>query len=81
MKRRDFIRNSFLIGAGFTFLPHPAPWIDRLQASPISSRIIDITDPNVFKNASIDSDILEKMLDGGIGELYQRTMLSEYCTT
>ena len=71
MKRRDFIRNSFLIGAGFTFLPHPAPWIDKLQASSISSRIIDITDPEVLKNSSIDTDILEKMLDRGISELYQ----------
>ena len=61
MKRRDFIRNSFLIGAGFTFLPHPAPWIDKLQASSISSRIIDITDPEVLKNSSIDTNVLEKM--------------------
>jgi uncharacterized protein (DUF362 family) len=71
MKRRDFIRNSFLIGAGFTFLPHPNPWRDKLRASPVSSRIIDIENPNVLQNSSVDINTLEKMLDGGISELYQ----------
>jgi len=71
MKRRDFIRNSFLIGAGFTFLPHHGSWMDHLQASQVSSRIIDISHPDVFQNSSIDTDILEKMLDQGLGELYQ----------
>jgi len=71
MKRRNFIRNSFLIGAGFTFLPNPTPWMEQLQASPVSSRIIDITHPDVFQKSSIDTDILETMLDRGMSELYQ----------
>jgi hypothetical protein len=71
MNRRDFIRSSFLIGAGFTFLPHRPGWIDNLDASPLSSRIVDISHPDVQTNASVNIDILEKMLDQGICELYQ----------
>ncbi len=71
MNRRDFIRNSFLIGAGFTFLPYRPDWINSLNASPLSSRIIDVCHPGVQTRASVNADLLEKMLDQGICELYQ----------
>jgi len=71
MNRRDFIRNSFLIGAGFTFLPRTPRWVDPLLAATTTSHIIDISHPDVQKNSSVNTSLLEKMLDAGICELYQ----------
>jgi uncharacterized protein (DUF362 family) len=67
MNRREFIRNSILIGAGFTFLPLSDYLLKGVQTSSVGSRIIDISNPN----AGTDSSYLEKILDVGISELYQ----------
>jgi uncharacterized protein (DUF362 family) len=67
MNRREFIRNSILIGAGYTFLPHIRHFPEGLQAAAVGSRIIDISNQNAVK----DSGSLEKILDNGISELYE----------
>jgi uncharacterized protein (DUF362 family) len=67
MNRREFIRNSMLIGAGFTFLPYSYSIDVGLQAASVGSRIVDISLPNIAR----DSATLEKILDNGISQLYQ----------
>ncbi len=71
MKRRDFFRHSLMIGAGFTFLPLAPRLIRQLQASPTTSRVVEITNPGMRSGTSLQEKALAGMLDEGIARLFQ----------
>ena len=71
MKRRDFVRKSLLIGAGFSFLPASRFFSPELLTMPPTSRVVEINSPRVRSGLSFNSAILEQMLDQGLGNLYQ----------
>ncbi len=67
MDRREFIKKSFLIGAGFSFLssmPFSAhPSVPR-------SRVVQISHSNVQKGRHFRQDVLTEMLNRGLANLY-----------
>ena len=71
MNRRDFLHRSFLIGAGFSFLPSFPLGIYDLNATPGASSVIEITNFMVREKNSFNQIVIEKMLDEGIEALYQ----------
>jgi uncharacterized protein (DUF362 family) len=71
MKRRVFLRKSFLIGAGFTFLPASRLFPLELVTMPSTSRVVEINSPNIRTGMAFNSAILEQLLDQGLSQLYQ----------
>lgn len=71
MKRRDFLQHSFLIGAGFSFLPFSEKLIQNLKASPPSSTVVQIVNSAVRNEKRFNQSVLEQMLDEGLAALYQ----------
>jgi uncharacterized protein (DUF362 family) len=71
MKRRDFFIKSFLIGAGFSFLPDCRIFQPNLSATPSTSRVVEINSAKVRNGLNFDSDALERLLDQGLSQLYQ----------
>jgi uncharacterized protein (DUF362 family) len=71
MKRRDFFINSFLIGAGFSFLPASRLFLPELMVMPLTSRVVEINSSKVRNGSGLNSDILEQLLNQGLSQLYQ----------
>lgn len=71
MKRRTFIQRSLTLGAGFTFLPITGKMACTNPDNSFNSRVIQVTDNTVRKGLSFDQDIIDKMIDNGIANLYQ----------
>jgi uncharacterized protein (DUF362 family) len=71
MKRRDFLRQSALIGAGFSFLPWYQNQVRSNLPAAAKSRVIEITGQHLRQGNSFDQDVLAKMLDQTISHLYQ----------
>lgn len=69
MNRRDFIKQSLFIGAGFSFLP-PALFADTALVLS-GSRVVQITDPGVRTKNSFRREVLTTMLDKGLSHLYE----------
>ncbi len=72
MRRRDFLRKSILIGAGFSWFPTYQTLFPELGASPARSRVVQINDPQVRKGHSFDEKRIEAMLDRGLSLLYDQ---------
>jgi len=70
MNRRQFIRHSFLIGAGFSFLSSAGNLVPALNAFPTKSRVVQITNSLVRYRHGFHRAQIEKMLDDGIAALY-----------
>ena len=71
MNRRDFIHRSFLIGAGFSFLPSFPLGIYDLNATTGASSVIEVTNSMVREKNTFSQSVIEKMLDEGIAALYR----------
>ena len=71
MNRRDFIHRSFLIGAGFSFLPSLPLGIYDLNATTGASSVIEVTNSMVREKNTFSQSVIEKMLDEGIAALYR----------
>jgi uncharacterized protein (DUF362 family) len=71
MNRREFLHRSFIIGAGFSFLPS-LPWeIHNLNSTQGASNVVEITNSMVRGKNSFSQSVIEKMLDEGIAALYR----------
>lgn len=70
MNRRQFIRQSFFIGAGFSFLPSAGNMFSTLSAFPAKSRVVQITNSLIRYRHGFHRSQIEKILDEGIAALY-----------
>ncbi len=68
MDRREFIKKSLLIGAGFSFLP-PAS-LRSVNAIP-QSRVVQITHAQVRQGRHFSTDKIARMLDNALAALYR----------
>jgi uncharacterized protein (DUF362 family) len=71
MDRKEFIYKSFIIGAGFSFLPFSSILSCNNSHDPLKSRVVQIKDPSVRSGNSFNSDMLIQMVDNGIKHLFQ----------
>ncbi len=77
MKRREFLKQSAMIGAGFTFLPISQNSFHNAIASATRSRVIQISGQDVRRGNILNQDIIAKMLDQAISHLYQTDQMGQ----
>jgi uncharacterized protein (DUF362 family) len=71
MKRRSFLRKSFLLGTGFIVTQSTSGFTQFFSQPPRTSKIIISSDPKIFTGSnSLHSDRLESVLNNGMKALY-----------
>ncbi|MFB3896078.1 MAG: DUF362 domain-containing protein [bacterium] len=69
ISRRDFIKQSSLLGVGGLILPNITPVISHLPEAFSTSKVVIVTHPNATSGSTINQSIVQTMTDRAIKEL------------
>ncbi|GAB4363137.1 MAG: hypothetical protein Kow0042_00710 [Calditrichia bacterium] len=69
MKRRDFLHQSLMIGAGFSFLPLSTHFFPLYCSGNTTSSVVQVSNNQVRLGNDFDENALEQMLDLGLSAL------------